>query len=275
MKRWITVAVALVLCLALPVTALADAGPKPSMRINLLHAGQPVDGSAFEFRLLVCDANASANGDPKGTLPGLELLDLSDPSGCTWQVPAYPIWFSNEADAVSVNGYLPTTFRLAAYSAADGQLWLSNSAKREGMYASFTVNLLDDGSALLEPMQGNIFQKSWKIEAIIAALGLSLLLETALAVGYAQWRRRPRRPFVLVSVVGNIITLPIVWLLAGFGYMFGGPSAGLVLLAVGEVCAVFFEALLYKLVAKERFGWALLLSLVANAVSYTVGLLLH
>ncbi|MCE5258711.1 MAG: hypothetical protein LLG44_06555 [Chloroflexi bacterium] len=275
MKRGITVAVALVLCLALPVTALADAGPKPSMRINLLRAGQPVDGSAFEFRLLVCAADASTNADPQNTLPGLELLDLSDPSGCTWQVPAYPIWFSNEVDAVSVNGYLPATFRVAIYSQANDALWLSNSAEREGMYTSFTLNLLADGSALLEPMQGNIFQKSWKIEAIIAALLLSLLLETALALGYALWQKRPRRSFILTAVIGNIITLPIVWLLAGFGYMFGGPSAGLVLLAVGEVCAVFLEALLYKLVAKERFGWALLLSLVANTVSYTVGLLLH
>lgn len=94
-------------------------------------------------------------------------------------------------------------------------------------------------------------------------------------LGYALWQRRRWQPLILAAVLGNMLSIPFVWLLAGIGYLVGGPVPGLVLLAIGEFVAVFVEALLYTLIAREKFGRALLISLTANILSYLVGLLLH
>jgi len=275
MKRWIPLALVLGLCLLIPIVASADVGPKPTMRIILLKDGQPVDADVFQWNLLVCQEEPSAGDSFQEPLPGLEQFDLQDQAGCIWAVPHYPIWFTSTDDGVKVGGYLPTNFRLVVYSNEEGHLWLSNPGEREGMYASFTLNLLPDGTASLEPVRGNVFQKSWELGAVIVALVLSLVLETLLAVGYALLVGARWSSFLLAALISNILSLPAVWLAAGVGYLLGGPASGLVLLAIGEVGAVFMEALIYHLITKVRFSQVLLLSLVANVVSYIVGLLVH
>lgn len=265
----------LVICLLVPSVCLADVGPKPSMTVRLLRSGQPFSPTGIQVRLLVCQEEPSTPWNSDQALPILDRVDLADPSGCTWQVPSYPVFTSYNAGAASFSYMLPDRFRVAIYDPAADRLWLSNAGERQGMHTSFQLDLLDDGTAVLYSEQQNILQKSWELGRILAALTASLVLEVALVVGYILWRRRRWQPFIVAAVIGNLVSLPIVWLLAGFAYFIGGPGAGLVLLALGEVLAVFFEALLYSLICKERFGWMLLLSLAANVLSFTVGLLLH
>ena len=265
----------LAICLLLPSVCLADIGPKPSMTVRLLRNGQPFAAAGIQVRLLACQEGTSESWDPEQALPALDRVDLSDPSGCTWQIPSYPVFTSYAEGNASFSYMLPERFRVAIYDPAADRLWLSNAAERQGMRTSFRLDLLDDGTAVLYPQKQNILQKSWDLGRMLVALLISLVLEVMLVVSYVLWQRRRWQPFVLAAFVGNLISLPVVWLLAGFAYLLIGPAAGVVLLAIGEVLAVFFEAFVYYLICKERFGRVLLLSLAANVLSFTVGLLLH
>jgi hypothetical protein len=265
----------LVICLLLPSICLSDMGPKPSMTVRLQRNGQPFALAGIQARLLACQEGTSTPWKPDQVLPALGRVDLADPSGCTWQIPSYPVFTSYNAGTVSFSYMLPERFRVAIYDPAAERLWLSNAAERQGMHTSFQLDLLDDGTAVLVSQQQNILQKSWDFNRMLLALLLSLVLELAVVVGYIIWQRRRWQRYVLAGLVGNIISLPIVWLLAGIAYLVGGSLAGLVILGLGEVFAVFLEALLYTLICKERFGRMLLLSLAANVLSFTVGLLLH
>lgn len=265
----------LLVSLLLPSICLADMGPKPSMTVGLLRNGQPFSAAGIQVRLLACQEGTSRPWNSDQALPALDRLNLSDSAGCTWRIPSYPVFTSYAEGTASFSYMLPERFRVAIYDPTADRLWLSNAAERQGMHTSFQLDLLDDGTAVLYSQQQNILQKSWDFGRMLVALLVSLVLEVALVVGYVLWRRRRWQPFVLAAVIGNIISLPIVWLLAGIAYLVGGPGVGLVLLALGEILAVFLEALLYLLICKERFGWVLLLSLAANILSFTVGLLLH
>ncbi|MHB1355688.1 MAG: hypothetical protein ACYCZF_06895 [Anaerolineae bacterium] len=267
--------VLLLVSLLLPSVCLADMGPKPSMTVRLLRSGQPFSAVGIQLRLLACQEGASEPWNPDQALPALNRVDLTDPSGCTWQIPSYPVFSSYTEGTASFSYMLPDRFRVAVYDPAADRLWLSNAADRQGMHTSFQLDLRDDGTAVLVSQQQNILQKSWDIGRMLAALLISLVLELALVVGYVLWQRRRWQPYLLAGLIGNIISLPLVWLLAGIAYLLGGSATGLVAMAIGEVLAVFFEALLYCLICKERYGRMLLLSLAANVLSFAVGLLLH
>jgi hypothetical protein len=265
----------LLVSLLLPSICLADMGPKPSMTVRLLRSGQPFSPASIQLRLLACQEGTSTPWNSDQALPALDGVDLTDPSGCTWQIPSYPVFTSYAEGTASFSYMLPERFRVAVYDPTADRLWLSNAAERQGMRTSFQLDLLDDGTAVLVLQQQNILEKSWDVGRMLVALLISLVLEVALVVGYVVWQHRRWQPYVLAGLIGNIASLPVVWLLAGIAYLLGGPAAGIVSLAIGEVLAVFFEAFLYTLICKERFSRMLLLSLAANVLSYTVGLLLH
>jgi hypothetical protein len=69
---------------------------------------------------------------------------------------------------------------------------------------------------------------------------------------------------VVVSVLGNICTLPYVWFVFPTVFWY---SSGLILIS-GESFAFLFEAVLYKYLGKLNWKMALLFSLLANAASY-------
>jgi hypothetical protein len=110
---------------------------------------------------------------------------------------------------------------------------------------------------------------------ILIAFLLSFGLEMTLAISYAKWKGRQRPPFVTSAIIGNIISLLYVWFITYICSLYGGLVIGLVLLAIFELIAVFWKALLYTLFSAEPYGHMLLLSLLANLLSLGVGLLIH
>lgn len=165
---------AILLCLLLPGSTLADAGPKPSMRIWLQIDGKPVSGKDWRFELLACDENWHGGNENENQIPGLDKLDLKDPSGCTWAPPSYPHHVVNRDGILSITGNLPGRFRLVVYSASEGRLWVSCAAERSGLFSTFTLDLLEDGTALLSERRGTPFERTWSLGLMVAAMALSL-----------------------------------------------------------------------------------------------------
>ncbi len=125
-----------------------------------------------------------------------------------------------------------------------------------------------------------LFIAVW-ILALIAAIGsgffsltlpITLVLEAALALLYARLRRRDGLTLMTLTLLVNLITQPLLWV------VLTGHAGGYAFLMFGilELGIILVEAvLLYLMQGKELpFKEAMLVSLLLNAASFGVGLFL-
>jgi hypothetical protein len=106
------------------------------------------------------------------------------------------------------------------------------------------------------------------------AFAISLVSEalTAALLAFALWRQaRLAGLAALSAIVGTSLTHPIVWPLALYLYSKIGYWPGFVAV---EAFAILSEWLVYRLLTRASWFWSLVLSLVANGVSLSLGLIL-
>jgi hypothetical protein len=95
------------------------------------------------------------------------------------------------------------------------------------------------------------------------ALFSTIIIEALVIAALCYFFKKDFR-IVVVSVLGNICTVPYVWFVFPTLFWY---SSGLILIS-GESFAFLFEAILYKYLGKLSWKMALLFSLLANAASY-------
>ncbi|MDA8216485.1 MAG: hypothetical protein M0Z94_02580 [Dehalococcoidales bacterium] len=261
--------------------AAADVGPKPEVVVGVYYGGQSLPYTQYGAAILSCATGEArlAHPDPSwgmSAVPGLENLDLSDPSGCRWGYPLAPVSSGPTEDGkVRFSYMVPSRFRLAVYVPASGQTFLTAPVDRDTLRARFRVDLASDGTATISPTPQPVWESDWRWELACLALPLTLIVELAIVLLWARRSALPARPLFITGLIANLLTLPLVWLVVlGVSYLLGGPAA-FVALAFLEVLAVFFEGSLYWKGGKLRLGNALALSMVANLASFSFGALVH
>jgi hypothetical protein len=136
------------------------------------------------------------------------------------------------------------------------------------------------GEASGEGVKTVWFVVAWAIGVVLLLVGalfssaipLSAAIELALGWAYTLWRKLRKRMVLTMILIANVVTSLALWIL-----LTGGLSESTwVGLLIGEGLIWLVEAaVLYVPMRKTiKIGEALLLSLVLNAVSFGVGLLL-
>jgi hypothetical protein len=94
------------------------------------------------------------------------------------------------------------------------------------------------------------------------------MLESIIVVGYCLWRRSPIQPILFTSLVGNLVTQSLLWVMLTLFF-----QSYLVTLMIAEIFIWVIEsALLYLIPANQLpFTDAILLSLAMNLISFSVG----
>ncbi|MFH1107375.1 MAG: hypothetical protein V1787_05770 [Candidatus Micrarchaeota archaeon] len=114
-------------------------------------------------------------------------------------------------------------------------------------------------------------KNTWTVHRIALfalAAALTLLIELAIAFGYCRWRGADWNGVKNAVIVGNIISLPVVWLLVPYFFL-----TGVLLILASEVLAFGIEyAVLRKYAPGVSNVEAALLSAVMNTVSYAAGM---
>ncbi|MHB1416243.1 MAG: hypothetical protein ACYC1C_13425 [Chloroflexota bacterium] len=271
---------ALAVLLATPLPASADVGPKPDITVAISHEGQPLAYDSFRAAVLSCEDGDRLTlryadwGMP--AVPGLERLDLSDPSGCRWGYPGVPV-SAREADGggVRFSYMVPSRFRLAVYLPMSGQTFLTPPVDRRTLRATFQVDLGADGTATIASGPQPFWETDWRWDLSLVALPLTLGIELLVVLLWTWRLALPARPLVKVSALANVLSLPTVWLVVMIVSNFMGGSSAFVALVAMEVLVVPFEGLLYWRTRKLRLGNALALAAVANLASFTFGAVVH
>ena len=106
---------------------------------------------------------------------------------------------------------------------------------------------------------------------MIVTLALTLLIESMIVTGYALCRKKPLIHLLLSSVVANLFTQSLLWILLNviIGHY-------LITLFLAELCIWGIESLILYFYRYNRLklGEALALSLVMNLASFGIGWLI-
>jgi hypothetical protein len=103
---------------------------------------------------------------------------------------------------------------------------------------------------------------------LIPTLLITIIIESAVVVGYSLWRKKPVRPILSTSLCINIITQSLLWIFLNLFF-----RRYLVALLVGEALIWAIESLLLFVVRANRlrFMEAIFLSLSMNLLSFALG----
>ena len=106
---------------------------------------------------------------------------------------------------------------------------------------------------------------------MIVTLPITIILEGLAAIGYCRWRRKPLLPILFTSLLANLITQSLLWLLVSTFF-----QQYLITLLIAELFIWIVEGFLFHAVPANHLDLqhAILLSLGLNLVSFVPGLFL-
>jgi len=106
---------------------------------------------------------------------------------------------------------------------------------------------------------------------LIITLLITIIVEGVVVLVYSIWRKKPVRSILLTSIMANLVTQSILWIVLNFFF-----HHYLVVLCFAETFIWMIESfLLYRFPPNQlRFLEAAFLSLIMNLASFAIGLFL-
>lgn len=256
----------LLLLLIIPIVN-ADIGPKPTADIHLTLQGEEIEGK-FYAKMLTCREEDTYH--VRDLRPELNISEYDSERDCHW-TPTPLAWGGECRNSECSFGYhLPSSFRLAVYLPQTDKVYISKETERNNFNAEFEANLKDKSineslNHTIEIQETTKFLQSDSADNLrrfIVALFFTLALELLVALVFFTFYRISLKSLILVAIA-NMITLPIVW--------FVGPLLGAIGVLLAEVFAFLFEGLFLHLNKRISLKKGILLSLLMNFFSLTIG----
>ncbi|MCJ7626098.1 MAG: hypothetical protein MUO76_21610 [Anaerolineaceae bacterium] len=230
-------------------SAAADIGPKPNMEFTLEYEAERIPIIAGE--LIECDDPACLTGSPLGEVG--------------------PQHFSCSAYECSSLAYGYADYHKLVIQFED-RIRESNVFSHQGFNAKFTVKVTETSLTVEEVRGISEIIDDISLRRCICGSGFlgTIILETLIASAYLAAFHLPRTILGFIPLA-SVITLPVVW--------FAFPQMDLPffwIVLISEVFAITFEAGILFFGARKRisFKHILILSLIMNTVSFSIGLLL-
>lgn len=271
------------LCLALVVmlnmvTAYADCGPKPTTHVQIRETG----GRRVVVTLLAnqkqCGPYQAVEQDET---PGGWAGEMNDETEKAWYAfrdyeDPDGFYFLGFVQAMDMNWtyYPPEEFKVAVYVPEEDIVLVSDqSFERYAFHSDFRLNLstADYHQSGAVPMELRTdFDWMEEVWGFLTRAVLTILVELAVALlfGYRMAKQIKTIVFVnLVTQVGLNVMLS-VW------YIFDGPLAAMIGLAIGELVVLAVESILYaRRLSQEGKGKgkAVAYAFVANLASVFIG----
>ncbi len=105
----------------------------------------------------------------------------------------------------------------------------------------------------------------------LQAYGITMAVEAVVAAAISPWFGAKRARAALIAAISTAATHPIVW--RGYGVI--QPYTGDFTLFTVEAFAVLAESCFYRAFATQSWRGALLLSFIANMMSFAAGELIY
>ncbi len=228
-----------------PAPASADVGPKPSMHFSFVYEIDEV--AIISGEQIECDEETCADGAP---------LEELGPQGFNC--------YEGSCSSLAY-GYADYHKLIIVFSDRTRE---SNVLEKKSFSASYTVTVTEDALIVKERTSlGSLFKSCLCCPGFLS----TVVLETLVAGLYLAAFHLPRVALGFVPLA-SLFTLPLVW----FAFPLLPLETGWVT-ALSEVVAVGLEILFLYLVARRHVSLKHIISLsvLMNAISFSIGLLLH
>lgn len=294
-----TLMCAIMVMMIFPITASADTGPKPSVRITFENLGteecwgtllssKPSTGpsSAWDGNENDARHNENPNGQYDWQDFGYDVwkafVDYDEKDDYYFLQEA---WQINETKELAWTYYPPNEFKILLYFPETGEYAVSGVYERYAFDSYFTVNM--DGAKLSvdynEELSSDDRLNAYKtynygveIGSLAARILITIIVEMVIALLFGY--REKKQLLLLVGVnSGTQIILNVLLNIINYN---SGEMAFVVFyvlfeLVVFAIEAILFYHLLNKISIKQKPKWlAVVYALVANAVSFGAGMLI-
>ena len=277
-RSFFAILMCLVLILALPITARADLGPKPSVRIEFTG----IEGVTYYGTLLSAHHStgpASAwqgNPDRARYHPGeegydiwLKFVEYQDSDGYYF---LQEWWDCSETNQMNWTYYPPSPFKNQLNIPETDSFYVSPVYERYAFDSYFTVDL---SAYNTESVSANkSYDYTWEVISLIARIVLTIALELCISLVFG-YREKRVLAFLAVSNILTQVTLNVALNIINYnsGSMTFTFSYVLFEIMVFAIEAVAYAVLLKKFSSREqKKGRAVGYAFVANAASFAFGL---
>lgn len=294
-----TLVCAIMVIMIFPITANADTGPKPSVRITFENLGAEECWGTLLSRKPSTGPSSAWDGNEE------DARHNENPNGqYDWQDFGYDVWKAfvdydekddfyflqeawkiNETNELAWTYYPPNEFKILLYFPETGEYAVSGVYERYAFDSYFTVNM--DGAKLSvdynEELSSNDRLNAYKsynygveIGSLVARIIITIVIEMAIALIFSY---REKKQFLLLAGVNSGTQIILNVLLNIINYN-SGEMAFVVFYVLFELVVFVIEAILFyhllnKISIKQKPKWlAVVYALVANAVSFGAGMLI-
>lgn len=290
---------AVMVMIVFPITASADTGPKPSVRITFENLGteecwgtllssKPSTGpsSAWNGKEEDAQHNENPNGYYSYQKFGYDVwkafVDYAENDDFYFLQEA---WQINETKELAWTYYPPNEFKILLYFPETGEYAVSGVYESYAFDSYFTVNMdgvklsVDYNEELSSDDRLNAY-KSYnygvEIGSLVARILITIIIEMGIALLFGY--REKKQLLLLVGVnSGTQIILNVLLNIINYN---SGEMAFVVFYVLFELVVFAIEAILFyhlldKISIKQKPKWlAVVYALVANAVSFGAGMMI-
>ena len=277
LRKMISLLICMILIISLPVTAKADIGPKPSVRITLTGIeGETYYGTLLSERRSTGPATAwdgyedYRDWKPENEKPIWEkFIGYEDADGYYF---LQEWWDCSETNQLNWTYYPPNPFKILLYFPETDSFYVSDIYERYAFDSYFTIDLSEYATTPITARQS--YDYTWELISLAARIVLTIILELAIALFFGYREKKALAFLTIVNVITQVtlnVALNIINYVSGsMGFTFAFICMEIVVFAIE---AITYKSLLQRFSTVEqekRRGVSY--ALVANTASFAIGL---
>ena len=277
LRKMFSLLICMILIISLPVTAKADIGPKPSVRIQFTGIeGETYYGTLLSERRSTGPSSAwDGYEDYPGWKPENEkviwekFLGYEDVDGYYF---LQEWWDCSESNQLNWTYYPPNPFKILLYFPETDTFYVSDIYERYAFDSYFTVDLSDYDSSSISAEKSYDF--TWELISLAARIVLTIVLELAIALLFGYREKKALAFLAIVNVITQVtlnVALNIINYVSGsMGFTFAFICMEIVVFAIE---AIAYKSLLKRFsTAEQEKRRGVSYALVANTASFAIGL---
>ena len=277
LRKVLSLLICLILVLNLPVTAKADIGPKPSVRITFTGIkGETYYGTLLSERRSTGPATAwDGYEEYRDWKPESEksiwekFIAYEDTDGYYF---LQEWWDCSETNQLNWTYYPPTPFKILLYFPETDSFYVSDIYERYAFDSYFSVDLSEYATSPITARQS--YDYTWEVISLVARIVLTIALELAIALLFGYREKKALGFLAIVNVITQVVlnvALNIINYRSGsMGFTFAFICMEILVFAIE---AITYKAVLHRYSEKEKVNRrGVTYALVANTASFAIGL---
>ena len=277
LRKVLSLLICLILVLNLPVTAKADIGPKPSVRITFTGIkGETYYGTLLSERRSTGPATAwdgyeeYRDWKPESEKPIWEKFIAYEDTDGYYFLQEW--WDCSETNQLNWTYYPPTPFKILLYFPETDSFYVSDIYERYAFDSYFSVDLSEYATSPITARQS--YNYTWEVISLVARIVLTIALELAIALLFGYREKKALGFLAIVNVITQVVlnvALNIINYRSGsMGFTFAFICMEILVFAIE---AITYKAVLHRYSEKEKVNRrGVTYALVANTASFAIGL---